>query len=152
MNIKKEPRPIDPAILSFVETTSDAERTTHQAQCHCGAVKFSVILKWPFPQYPINKCTCSICMHNGYFLVYPARRDVVFTEGTILHPLDTLSYHLMDVALSEFEHTFRTWNIRNTCLERVLGRQNDTPNSQMERNSTRESALSQPSTTNTHRP
>lgn len=77
----REPRPIDLSILTFVEDTSVEERTTHTAQCHCGAVKFTVTLKWPFPKYPVNKCSCSICTHTGYLLVYPARRDVVFTRG-----------------------------------------------------------------------
>lgn len=79
----KEPRPLDFAILTVVEETPEAERTTHAAQCHCGAVKFNVTLKWPFPKYPVNKCTCTICTHNGYLLVYPARRDVDFIEGEI---------------------------------------------------------------------
>jgi hypothetical protein len=87
MSGKKGPRPADPSIINIVEDTSDNDRTLYPAKCHCGAVKFSVTLKYPFPKYPVNKCTCSMCTHTGYLLVYPSRRDVVFTEGKILHSL-----------------------------------------------------------------
>jgi hypothetical protein len=59
----------------------NAERTTHAASCHCGAVEFTVTLESPFPKYPVNKCNCSICFQNGYLLVYPCRRDIVFLKG-----------------------------------------------------------------------
>ena len=74
-------RPLDISLLHAVEETSPEDRTTHAAQCHCGAVKYDVTLKYPFPKYTVNKCTCSICTHLGYLLVYPCRRDVVFTQG-----------------------------------------------------------------------
>jgi len=79
----KDTRPLDISILQVVEETSEAERTTHQAACHCGAVQFSVTLKWLFPKYPVNKCSCTICTQNGYLFVYPCRRDVVFTKGNL---------------------------------------------------------------------
>jgi hypothetical protein len=81
MTTLRAPRPIDGSIM-YVEETSPEERTTHAASCHCGAVQYDVTLKYPFPKYPVNKCTCSICFNNGYLLVYPCRRDVVFTKGT----------------------------------------------------------------------
>ena len=71
-------RPTDYGIM-VVEDTD--ERTTHEASCHCGAIQFEVTFKYPFPKYPINTCNCSICTKNGYLLVYPLRRDVVFTQG-----------------------------------------------------------------------
>ncbi|KUJ22777.1 uncharacterized protein LY89DRAFT_714508 [Mollisia scopiformis] len=75
-------RPLDPSIIfGGVEQTSEDERTTHAASCHCGAVQFNVTLKWPFPKYPVNKCSCSICVSTGYLLVYPCHRDVVFIQG-----------------------------------------------------------------------
>jgi hypothetical protein len=55
--------------------------TTHKANCHCGAVRYTVTLPQPFPEYKINQCNCSICEKNGYLLVYPIRRDLVFTQG-----------------------------------------------------------------------
>lgn len=45
--------------------------------------QFTVTLKWPFPKYTVNSCTCSICTHNGYLLVYPMRQDVKFSGGKI---------------------------------------------------------------------
>lgn len=81
MTTLRAPRPMEFAVL-FVEDTK--ERTTHEASCHCGAVQFEVTLKYVFPKYPINRCTCSICVKNGYMLVYPCRRDVVFTRGTFI--------------------------------------------------------------------
>ncbi|KAN0122377.1 centromere protein V [Hyaloscypha variabilis] len=78
---RKEARPLDISILQVVEDTPETERTTHQAACHCGAVQFSVTLKWPFPKYPVNTCSCTICTQNGHLFVYPCRRDVVFTKG-----------------------------------------------------------------------
>jgi hypothetical protein len=73
---------IDKKILTQVEETPIDERTTHSAQCHCGAVKYDVTLKHPFPKYPVNRCNCTICTQLGYLLVYPCRQDVVFTQGT----------------------------------------------------------------------
>ena len=66
-------------------TASDVKPTTHKANCHCGAVRFTVTLKYPFPKYKINKCNCSICTKNGYLLVYPLRRDVVWIKGKSFH-------------------------------------------------------------------
>lgn len=80
----KEPRPLDPSIIfGGVEETSEEERTTHAGSCHCGAVKFNVTLKWPFPKYPVNRCSCSICSTTGYLLVYPCRRDIEWLQGII---------------------------------------------------------------------
>jgi len=87
----KDPRPLDVNILLVVEETSEAERTTHEASCHCGAVQFTVTLKWPFPKYPVNKCSCTICTQNGYLFVYPCRRDIVFTKG-----YDNLGSHVFN--------------------------------------------------------
>ena len=62
-------------------TRSNGKLTTHKANCHCGTVCFTVTLKYPFPEFKINKCNCSICSKNGYLLVYPTRKDVVWTRG-----------------------------------------------------------------------
>ena len=52
--------------------------------------RFTVTLKHPFPKYPVNKCSCSICFQNGYLFVYPVRRDVTFTSGIFLFPINPL--------------------------------------------------------------
>lgn len=72
---------IDKNILMKVEETPADERTTHEAQCHCGAVKYDVTLNRPFPKYPVNRCNCTICTQLGYLLVYPSRQDVIFHQG-----------------------------------------------------------------------
>ncbi|KAF7906550.1 hypothetical protein EAF00_000829 [Botryotinia globosa] len=71
-------KPFSAEFFGRVEETSDEERTTHEGNCHCGAIAFTVTLKWPFPRYTVNSCTCSICTRNGYLLVYPMRQDVKF--------------------------------------------------------------------------
>lgn len=86
------PRQSDSSLM-VVEDTD--ERTTHKASCHCGAIQFEVTLKYAFPKYPINKCTCSICTKNGYLFVYPCRRDVIFTRGELsIGALDILYWYL----------------------------------------------------------
>ncbi|KAI9745325.1 MAG: hypothetical protein M1818_001605 [Claussenomyces sp. TS43310] len=60
---------------------SPSKRTSHKANCHCGAVRYTVTLDRPFPEYKINRCSCSICTKNGYLLVYPKRSDVVWHRG-----------------------------------------------------------------------
>lgn len=80
----KDRKLLDPSfIFGGVEPTSDEERTTHDASCHCGEIQYKVTLKWPFPKYTVNTCSCSICTTQGYLLVYPCRRDVNFTEGKL---------------------------------------------------------------------
>lgn len=56
------------------------EKTTDQANCHCGSTKFIVSLP-PLSTVKVNHCNCSICTHNGYLLVYPTRSDVKFQSG-----------------------------------------------------------------------
>ncbi len=79
----REEKQVDFAELHVKEAAPEGgeSRTTHEASCHCGNVKFTVTLKEPFPKYPVNQCNCTICTQNGYLFVYPPRRDVVFTEG-----------------------------------------------------------------------
>ncbi|TVY83332.1 Centromere protein V [Lachnellula suecica] len=63
------------------EDTSPTERTTHTGACQCGAVQYTVTLKHPFPKYPVNACSCSMCTRNGYLFVYPKRKDFEITQG-----------------------------------------------------------------------
>lgn len=61
---------------------SDAPKKTYKAQCHCGAVKFTVAIpSLENGDTKVNRCNCSICTKKGYWLVYPLREDVVFTQG-----------------------------------------------------------------------
>ena len=59
------------------------EKETYRANCHCGAVRFTVTLSPPLEDgYTPCNCNCSICTKNGYLLVYPLKEDVVFESGT----------------------------------------------------------------------
>ncbi len=57
----------------------------HQGQCHCGAVSFKVLHEplEPTPTYhiPVGRCNCSICLKNGYLLIYPERKEVEWLKG-----------------------------------------------------------------------
>jgi len=52
-----------------------------KANCHCGAFKYSFTLPEPLYEYKVCHCNCSICEKNGYLLVYPKRKDLVFEKG-----------------------------------------------------------------------
>jgi len=73
--------PLDFAHITVVEETPKSEHTSHTGACHCGTVKFNVTLKYPFPKYPVNACSCSVCIRNGYLFVYPKRSDFEITQG-----------------------------------------------------------------------
>lgn len=53
---------------------------TYNANCHCGLVRFSFSHP-PLTTSKVTKCNCSICTKNGYLLVYPLRKDLVFRSG-----------------------------------------------------------------------
>ncbi|TVY89534.1 hypothetical protein LAWI1_G004431 [Lachnellula willkommii] len=72
--------PLDFAHITIVEETPVSEHTSYTGACHCGAVKFNVTLKCPFPKYPVNACSCSACIRNGYLFVYPKRSDFEITQ------------------------------------------------------------------------
>ncbi|ESZ98907.1 hypothetical protein SBOR_0765 [Sclerotinia borealis F-4128] len=76
--------PFSTEIITRVEETSAEERTTHEGSCHCGVITFTVTLKWPFPKYTVNQCTCSVCTQHGYLLVYPMRTDIKFLDDSDL--------------------------------------------------------------------
>jgi hypothetical protein len=62
--------------------STNPEKKVYKAQCHCGDVKFTVALP-PLETgaTKVNQCNCSICTKKGYLLVYPTRKDVIFTAG-----------------------------------------------------------------------
>ncbi|PYI09130.1 hypothetical protein BO78DRAFT_337797 [Aspergillus sclerotiicarbonarius CBS 121057] len=57
------------------------ESSVHKANCHCGAVRFTVTLSPPLHEYPVMNCNCSICSRNGYLLVYPNTKDFTLEKG-----------------------------------------------------------------------
>ena len=52
----------------------------YEANCHCAAIKYKVKLP-PLESLEIVSCNCSICTKNGYFNVYPKRKDLVYIQG-----------------------------------------------------------------------
>jgi hypothetical protein len=63
--------------------SASSEKQTYRANCHCGAVRFTVALSPSLEESEAPySCNCSICTKNGYLLVYPLKEDVVFQCGT----------------------------------------------------------------------
>ena len=61
-------------------TDSTPPEVWYEANCHCAAIKYKVKLP-PLESIEIMSCNCSICTKNGYFNVYPKKKDVVFHSG-----------------------------------------------------------------------
>ncbi|KAJ6588240.1 Mss4-like protein [Mycena capillaripes] len=59
---------------------TDAETKTYEGNCHCGAIKFSVVLP-PLETTPLLSCGCSICTKKGYLMVFPPKSAVTVTKG-----------------------------------------------------------------------
>ncbi|KAB2570862.1 Centromere protein V [Lasiodiplodia theobromae] len=60
--------------------SSQPQTQTYHGNCHCGRVKFTATLA-DIRSSKVVRCNCSICTKNGYLLVYPKRKDVVFSSG-----------------------------------------------------------------------
>jgi len=54
--------------------------TRYCANCQCGAVTCTFLIP-SLADLEVIDCDCSICTHNGYLLVYPDRKEVVFHTG-----------------------------------------------------------------------
>lgn len=65
------------------QTTAEEnpQSSTHDGNCHCGAVRFTVTLTPPLLEQNVSSCDCSICTRNGYLLVYPLDKDVTWHQG-----------------------------------------------------------------------
>lgn len=55
--------------------------SSHEANCHCGAVRWTFSVSPPLDSYPVVSCNCSICQRNGYLLVYPVKENVKLESG-----------------------------------------------------------------------
>lgn len=53
---------------------------TYHANCHCGLIRFEFQFP-PLKSIKVVACNCSICVKNGYLLIYPFTKDIVFTRG-----------------------------------------------------------------------
>src|SRR5690242_8806215 len=72
---------IQKAFLASLPTFDSANTSTHSASCHCGSVQYTVTLSPPLSLQTIGSCNCTICLKNGYLLLYPRRQDVVVLQG-----------------------------------------------------------------------
>lgn len=64
-----------------VNGTKD-EKIWYDANCHCGNVRYKLKLEiLDRPTTQVNSCNCSICTKNGYMLVYPSPKEVVWHSG-----------------------------------------------------------------------
>jgi len=71
------------------ESAPNPELTSYAANCHCGAVKFTVKIP-SLTDHKVMSCNCSQCTRNGYLMIYPERKNVVFHSGydnLIPHPV-----------------------------------------------------------------
>lgn len=63
---------------------SENPTQTYKASCHCGAFAYSVkTTPLDHESTEVVRCNCSICMRNGYLLVYVPSDDITFTSGQI---------------------------------------------------------------------
>ncbi|KAF1932363.1 uncharacterized protein M421DRAFT_290117 [Didymella exigua CBS 183.55] len=57
---------------------------TYKASCHCGA--FAYTIETPSlnnESTEVVHCNCSICMRNGYLLIYVPNDQITFTKGSV---------------------------------------------------------------------
>ncbi|KAJ7201094.1 Mss4-like protein [Mycena pura] len=58
----------------------DVESKTYQGNCHCGTIKFHVVLP-PLETTSLHSCDCSICVKKGYLFVFPPKSAITVTKG-----------------------------------------------------------------------
>lgn len=63
-----------------MSSPASSELVAHKANCHCGAVTFTVRLP-PLSSLELGVCNCSICTRNGYIMAYPSIADVEYHTG-----------------------------------------------------------------------
>jgi hypothetical protein len=80
--------------LSFFLTMSSNQTTLappsetsaiYTASCHCAAFIYTITTSPPLscPSARISQCNCSICIKNGYLMIYPPNSAVTFVKGSI---------------------------------------------------------------------
>ncbi|KXJ96594.1 Mss4-like protein [Microdochium bolleyi] len=55
---------------------------TYTGGCHCGYIKYSVVLSPPLYEREVNNCNCSVCVRLGYLLLYPEDKDLTWLNGS----------------------------------------------------------------------
>ena len=71
------------AAAAAAAAAEPAPSATYNASCHCGAVAYRVTVSPPLdhPTSSVSSCNCSICVRNGYLLIYVPSKDVEFEKG-----------------------------------------------------------------------
>ncbi|PGH27424.1 hypothetical protein AJ80_00902 [Polytolypa hystricis UAMH7299] len=72
----------------------EAEKVTYNGSCHCKAVSFT--FKIAPSIYEQDVMECSICVRNGYLLVYPNKGDIAF-QGDSKKALKTYQFNTCSV-------------------------------------------------------
>lgn len=59
------------------------ENQWFEGACHCHAVEYKVLLSDIYTPASNGtlECNCSICFKNGYVLMYPERKDLIWLKG-----------------------------------------------------------------------
>ncbi|KAL2866933.1 GFA family protein [Aspergillus lucknowensis] len=83
---------------------------TYKGSCHCGAVKFTFTLEPPIEEQEVVSCNCSMCLRNGYLLVYAKASDV-----TLDFPEDAVKSYKFNT--KQYPHYFCT-----TCGSSVFAK------------------------------
>lgn len=61
-----------------------APTQTYKASCHCGAFEYSVkTTSLDHESTDVVRCNCSICIRNGYLLIYVPNDDITFSSGRV---------------------------------------------------------------------
>lgn len=67
------------------QSPQDSESTTYTASCHCRALIYTITTTTPLssPSARISQCNCSICVRNGYLMIYPSASSLTFLKGSM---------------------------------------------------------------------
>lgn len=72
---------------------AEPEFETYHGNCHCGAIKFRLLV----PEITsVTECNCSICFKKGYKYVFPGENCVIFDKGEETLKGNKFGLHTMD--------------------------------------------------------
>ncbi|KAH3908888.1 hypothetical protein HBH56_165030 [Parastagonospora nodorum] len=76
---------MSPPANPFTLAPPSALSQTYTASCHCAAFTYTITTSPPLshPSARISQCNCSICVKNGYLMIYPANTSVTFLTGSL---------------------------------------------------------------------
>ncbi|KAM4055922.1 hypothetical protein HRG_002848 [Hirsutella rhossiliensis] len=75
----------EPNFADLLASPENPDNVWYPCSCHCGATSFKILhepLESSAPKpAPVLKCNCSICVKNGYLLIYAFRDQIEYTHG-----------------------------------------------------------------------